>query len=79
MHKNVNENNLNDVTYKHYHTQPYYQQYLSNDIANVGLQMLNRLWIVGIKLFFNKTQKKMVQSCQIAASRQANDLNISSN
>ena len=31
-----------------------------NDIANIGLEMLNCLWFVGIKLFFNVAQQKIV-------------------
>ena len=42
---------------------------LGNGITNVGLQMLNCLWFVGIALFFfNGASQKLVKRCEIAAS-----------
>ena len=42
--------------------------HVGNGITNVGLQMLNCLWIVGIALYFNGALQKIVKRCEIVAS-----------
>ena len=42
------------------HFLEYMGSYFDDGIMNVGLQMLNCLWFVGITLFFNGALHKMV-------------------
>ena len=42
--------------------------YLANEMTNVGLQMLNCFWFIGITLFLNGALQKIVRRCQIQAS-----------
>ena len=42
--------------------------YLVNGITNVGLKMVNCLWMVDITLVFNGAPQEIVQRCQVSAS-----------
>ena len=51
--------------------------YLGYGIVNAGLQMLSCQWFAGITLLFNDAPQKIVQRCEIAASRRLIDITIS--
>ena len=50
------------------------QLYFSNGFTNIVPLSVNCLWLVGVTLIFDGTPQIIVQRCQIAAPRWANDI-----
>ena len=51
--------------------------YLYNGITNVGVQMLNCFWFVGITIFFNGTPHKIAKRCHMTVKMSVDINNIS--